>query len=294
MVRFEMKKKVIAILGATGSGKSALGEALALRFNGEIVSADSRQVYRGLNLLSGKEVLKVKQHCIDLANPGEKITVVSWREKAVAAIESLLKQNKVPFVVGGSMLYLDALVDNYTFAPEDETGRVRQEVEKLTTGQLQEELKWADPTSSIAQTTNRRHLVRAVERVRLGGGPTKKESPYEWLILGVERPREELYERIDRRVDQRMHVGMLQELEDLLKSGVDPFWLKSLGLESRYLSEYIEGQWELGEAKTKLKYATHHFARRQLMWWRHRSDISWVKTETEAIAKVKEFLADPA
>lgn len=284
-------KRVLAVVGATASGKSALGEALALRFNGEIISADSRQVYRSLDLGTGKEKLPVTQHCIDIADPGERVTVVDWKRQAESAISDIHKRGKVPIVVGGSGLYVDALLDNFSFAPEDETGEVRSELETLTTEALQERLRGVDPASAIASTNNRRHLVRALEREALGERPNKQPSPYEWLVLGVELERDVLYKRIDQRVDSRMKQGMLEEVEGLLKSGVSAVWLRSLGLEYRYLTDYIEGRFDSREiALEKLKFATHHFARRQLIWWRRRTDIVWVTTANQAIERAASFL----
>jgi len=282
--------KIIVVVGATASGKSALGETLALRFKGEIVSADSRQVYRGLDLGSGKEQLKVKQWGLDIVDPGERMTVVEWKRQAEVAIADIIQRGKVPIVVGGSGLYVDALVDNYSFAPEDATGGMRDELEKLSTGMLRERLTAINPNSNIAQTNNRRHLIRALERATLGQEPQKQPSPYNWLLIGCERPRAELYQRIDQRVDDRMKQGMLAEVEGLIKQGVSADWLRSLGLEYRYLTDYIEGKYPtLDEALQKLKYASHHFARRQLIWWRRRTDIHWVTTTDQAIGLVRSF-----
>lgn len=276
--------EVIAIIGATSSGKSTLGEALALQFNGEIVSADSRQVYCGLDLGTGKEQLKVKQWCIDIADPGERTTVVAWRQQAEAAITDILKRGKVPIVVGGSGLYMDALIDNFTFAPEDATGTMRAELELLDTPALQERGK--------STSTNRRHLIRAIEREALGGHPTKQPSPYRWLVLGIALERAVLYQRIDQRVDDRMRQGMLAEVEGLLARGVAADWLRSLGLEYRYLTDYLAGAYpSLPEALSQLKFASHHFARRQLIWWRRRTDIVWLPETAAALAVAGRFLS---
>lgn len=284
------KPKVMAVVGATASGKSALGELLALEYNGEIVSADSRQVYRGLDLGTGKETLKVKQWCLDIVDPGERMTVVAWKSLAETAIHDILGRGKTPIVVGGSGLYVDALIDNYSFAPEDVTGSLRAELDSLSTGSLRDRLTELDPRSPIAQTNNRRHLIRALERAALGQPPKKQPSPYNWLLLGVERERSELYQRIDQRIDNRMAQGMLAEVEGLIQRGVSADWLRSLGLEYRYLTDYIEGIYpSLEEAVQKLKFASHHFARRQLIWWRRRSDIHWVTTERQAINQVRTF-----
>lgn len=285
-----MHPKVVAILGATASGKSALGEAIGLQFNGEIVSADSRQVYRGLDLGTGKEQLKIQQHCIDCVDPGERMTVVMWKQHAESAIQDICAHSKLPIVVGGSGLYMDALIDNYSFAAEDETGGLRHELESLSTGVLRDRLRSIRPDDTIVDTTNRRHLIRAIERALLDTPPTKQPSPYEWLLIGIDRPRTELYAAIDARVDRRMAEGMEDEVRGLLAAGVSGEWLRSLGLEYRFLTDYIEGALDKDAAIQKLKFATHQFARRQLMWWRRRGDIHWVTTTDEAIAQVTAFM----
>lgn len=267
-----MKPQVLVVAGPTASGKSSLGEQLARALNGEIISADSRQVFRRLDLGTGKEVLSVPQRLIDIKDPEERFTATEWCELARREIDDLLAEGKLPIIVGGTGLYITALLEGYDFAPEGDAA-LKQELAAASEADLVAELKRDNPdVMKSLDPRNRRYLERAVEKTRLGWrAPTKVDAPYDALVLLVDWPRAELYERIDRRLDIRLKQGLLAEVEGLLKDGVAAEWLKRLGLEYRYLTDYLEGRYKsLDEAVTRLKYATHHFARRQLIWWRHR------------------------
>lgn len=287
------KPKIIVILGPTASGKSSLGEQLCLKYEGEIISADSRQVYRKLDLGTGKEKLKVKQHLIDIADQEQRVTVVDWKQKADRIIDELIAKKIIPVIVGGSSLYVQSLINNYQFAPEDKHGELRQKLEQQSVAELNKQLKKINPKEQQnIDPNNRRYLVRMLERNILNTVKEEAlvEPKYDCLLLGIDMPRKELYKKIDQRVDVRLTAGMLTEVEDLLASGVDAKWLISLGLEYRYLTKYLQGELSKEEAISKLKFATHHFARRQLIWWRRRNDIHWVNNSTQALALAAEFL----
>ena len=268
----EMKQQVLVVAGPTASGKSSLGEQLARRFNGEIISADSRQVFRRLDLGTGKEKLTVPQQLIDVKNPEERFTVTEWCDLARGEIDRLHEAGVLPIIVGGTGLYITALLEGYDFAPEGDS-ELKQALAELSVDELVGELKRDNPDALVGlDIRNRRYVERAVEKTRLGWrAPTKGEPPYDALVLLIDWPRDELYERIDRRLDARLQQGLLAEVEGLIKDGVSAEWLKRLGLEYRYLTDYLEGRYKsLNEAIERLKFATHHFARRQLIWWRHR------------------------
>lgn len=244
-----------------------------MAYNGEIISADSRQVYRGLDLGSGKDTLKVPQQLIDICEPEEPFTAADWRKRAAVEIARLTAAGKLPIIVGGTNLYLSALLENYVFAPPPSL-ELRESVVAVSTADLIRELEEVNPKALASlDTRNRRYLERAVEKTRLGWRESRQgERSYDALILLTDWPREELYKRIDERVDQRMTAGMLEEVRGLLARGVSAAWLRNLGLEYRYLTDYLEGRYSsLEEMVTRLKFAIHHFARRQLTWWRHRS-----------------------
>jgi tRNA dimethylallyltransferase len=268
-----MKPQLLVIVGPTASGKSSLGEALALAYDGEIISADSRQVYRGLDLGSGKERLKVPQRLIDIKDPEERFTVMEWCDRARQEIDELLAAGRLPIIVGGTGLYVSALLDGYDFAPEGDV-KLKESLAAMSTAELVAELKQTNaPALEGLDTRNHRYLERAVEKTRLGWrAPTTSEPLYDALVLLADWPRPELYARIDRRLDDRLRQGLLGEVQGLIKDGVSADWLKRLGLEYRYLTDYLEGRYKsLNEAVERLKFATHHFARRQLIWWRRRS-----------------------
>lgn len=297
------KDKVIAILGPTASGKSDLAIALARKFNGEIVSVDSRQVYRGMDLGSGK-VTKSEQrmaphHMLDIVNPGKTYTVAKFKKRAEREIENILKRGHVPILVGGSHLYMRALLYNYNIPSVKPDAKYRKLLELKTTPQLLALLKKVDPPYyETVDRNNRRRLIRALE-VYHGSGKrfsslTGEVSPkYDALKIGIDVYRETIYKKIDMRVDVRVKKGMIREVQRLIDSGVSKKWLKSIGLEYRFISEYLSGE----KTKTKrddmlqrLKYATHDFARRQLVWYRREDDICWLSKTKQAIDLVSPFL----
>jgi tRNA dimethylallyltransferase len=261
------KRKLIAIVGPTASGKTAVGVELAKEFSGEIVSADSRQVFRGLDLGTGKDLHEydgVKYHLIDIKNPGEKFTLFDYLPLARTAIEDIFSRGKVPIIVGGTGLYVQALVEGFEikysvipahsvnsgqtpagiFKIPDQVGDdkyERNELEKLSVEQLQSILQELDIESyeNLADKQNPHRLIRAIERAESGDIVEKKKPDFEVLQIGLEWPREELNKRIDKRVDDRFEQGMLAEVEGLLKLGVDPEWLLKLGLEYKIITDFI-------------------------------------------------------
>lgn len=240
-----MKPLVVAIVGATGSGKTALAERLASQFSGEIVSADSRQAYRGLDIGTAKEKnLAVPQHLIDWKDPGEPISVAEFQARAYQEIEAIQQRGKLPFLVGGSMLYAESVMNGYEFEEGEKSAR---------------------------QTPR-----------------------YSVLKLGVAVDRPELRQRLAARCQMWLDQGLLEEITRLRDQGVSLDWLKSLGLEYRYFTLYIEGEISLAEATEKTVLKLGQYAKRQDTWWRRHSDIHWVADFAEASAAVKEFLSRPA
>ena len=295
--------KIIAIVGPTASGKSDLAILLARKFDGEIVSVDSRQVYRGMDLGSGK-VTKSEQrmaphHMLDIVNPGKTYTVAQFKKRAEREIDAILKRGHVPILVGGSHLYMRALLYNYSIPSVKPDAKYRKLLESKTTNQLLALLKKVDPPYYMkVDRQNRRRLIRELE-VYHGSGKrfsslTGEASPkYVALKIGIEVERETLYRRIDMRVDVRVGKGMIREVKHLMDSGASKRWLKSMGLEYRFLTEYLEGSKTKNRREDilqRLKYATHDFARRQLVWYRREDDIRWITKSKEAIDLVSPFL----
>ncbi len=295
---------LIVILGPTASGKSGLGIALAQRFSGEIVSADSRQVYRGLDIGTAKvtpeEQALVRHHVLDVADPHEMYTVAQFQRDAIAAINDILARGRQPFLVGGSPHYIQAVVDHLDIPQVPPQPELRAQLEARPLAELLRLLEELDPKSAaIIDRNNPRRILRALEVCITSGKPFSEQrgmaTPlYRSLLLGISWPRQVLYARIDARVDERMRQGMVQEVQGLLEHDVTHERLEALGLEYRFVSRWLRGEFE-SEAQMveRLKYAIHDFTRRQLTWFRKDQRIVWVeggeRMELEAERIVKEF-----
>lgn len=295
-------RKVIAIVGPTASGKTGVAIELARKFNGEIVSADSRQVYRGLDIGTAKDLKEygdIKYHLIDIKNPGEKFTLFDYLPLARAAIEDIFSRGKLPIIVGGTGLYVQGLIEGFALSRiknyELRINHDRKQLSNLSPQELQDILEELDLKAyeNLADKQNPHRLIRAIEKAQSGEVVTKKKPNFKVLQLALDWPREELYERIDRRVDERFEEGMLEEVEGLLKSGVNPEWLLGLGLEYRIIGNYVLAHLsEFEEMKQELKYKSHQYAKRQLTWFRRFPEIAWVKNSNDALIKAKKFLED--
>jgi tRNA dimethylallyltransferase len=279
--------KLVVLLGPTASGKSGLGITLAQHFNGEIVSADSRQVYRGLDIGTAKvtpaEQELVPHHVLDVADPGEIYTVAQFQRDAIAAINDILKRSHQPFLVGGSPHYIQAVVDNLDIPHIEPQPELRAQLEKRPLAELMEQLEELDPrTAATIDRNNPRRIIRAIEVCLVSGKPfsqqrTMSEPFYQSLLLGIEWPRDVLYSRIDKRVDERMQQGMVQEVQRLLDEGISPQRLEALGLEYRYITRWLTGAFKNeDEMVQRLKYAIHDFTRRQLTWFRKEKRTVWI------------------
>ncbi len=296
---------LIVVLGPTASGKSALGIQLARQFQGEIVSADSRQVYRGLDIGTAKvtpgERALVPHHLLDVVDVPQTYTVAQFQHDAIVAIDALLARQKLPFLVGGSPHYIQAVVDHLdipAIAPQPE---LRQQLEQQPLADLLAQLERLDPQSvAVIDRNNPRRVIRALEVCLISGQPFsvqrgKAQPLYRCLLLGINWPRAVLYERIDRRVDERLQQGMVQEVQHLLAQGVSYERLEELGLEYRFVARLLRGEFaDEAQMVERLKYAIHDFTRRQLSWFRRDSRIVWLEGSEimlhEAQQKVHAFL----
>jgi tRNA dimethylallyltransferase len=297
--------KLVVLLGPTASGKSGSGIALAQRFNGEIISADSRQVYRGLDIGTAKvtpaEQALVHHHVLDVADLREIYTVAQFQQDAIRAINDILKRGHQPFLVGGSPHYIQAVIDNLDIPHIEPQPELRAQLEKRPLPELLAQLEKLDPRSAAAiDRDNPRRVIRALEVCLISGKPfsqqRKKAEPlYQFLVLGIEWPREELYQRIDTRVDERMQQGMVQEVQRLLDEGISHERLEALGLEYRYITRLLRGEFKNEEEMVqRLKYAIHDFTRRQLTWFRKDKRILWVERGDLGVIEemVKKFYYD--
>jgi tRNA dimethylallyltransferase len=288
--------KLVVVLGATASGKSALGIHLAQRFNGEIVSADSRQVYRGLDIGSAKvtpaERALVPHHLLDVADLEEVYSAARFREEALMAIDAILARGRQPFLVGGSPHYLQVVVDNLQVPPVAPDPQLRRDLAQRPLAELVAELQRRDPRAAVTiDLRNPRRVIRALEVCLLTGRPFSEqrgaaEPRYRSLLLGIDWPRAELYRRIDDRVDERMRQGMVEEVRRLLARGISHERLEALGLEYRFISRFLRGEYkDEDEMVQRLKYAIHDFARRQLTWFRRDRRILWLEGYDVAAAE---------
>lgn len=295
----------MVVLGPTASGKSSLGISLAQRFDGEIVSADSRQVYRGLDIGTAKvtpeEQALVPHHLLDVADVEEVYTVSQFQQQAISAINTIIEHGKQPFLVGGSPHYIQAVVDNLTIPAIPPQPALRAELETRPLAALLSQLEELDPQSAaVIDRNNPRRVIRALEVCLTSGKPFSEQrrvaAPlYRSLLLGIQWPRAVLYQRIDQRVDERMQQGMVQEVRDLLDRGISHARLEALGLEYRFISRWLRGEFATAqEMVERLKYAIHDFTRRQLTWFRKDTRIVWLEgNDTErAIQLVRDFLQE--
>jgi len=280
---------------------------LAKRFNGEIVSADSRQLYRALTIGTGKatraELRRVAHHLIDWKNPGRTVSLSQYKKAADAALTDIWRRGRNAFLVGGTPLYARSVLDNYQIPAVKQDMKFRASLEKKSALQLYAMLKKVDPvTAERIDKHNARRLIRALEichstNKRVSDFITTSHDRYKSLVIGLHVDRKILYRLIDDRVDKRLRRGMIAEVKSLLKQGVSKKWLKSLGLEYRAIITYLEK----GETRTNklkmaesLKNAIHDFARRQLVWYRKFPDVCWLAPHdtTGASKLIQRFLSD--
>lgn len=295
--------KLIVVAGPTASGKSALGILLAQEFQGEVVSADSRQVYRGLDIGAAKvtpeEQALVFHHLLDVADPTEIYTVARFQQEAIQAIDAILARKHQPFLVGGSPHYIQAVVDHLDIPPIPPQPALRAKLEQQPLPELLSELERLDPDCAASiDRQNPRRVIRALEVCLTTGQPFSAQrrvaAPlYDCLLLAIDWPRAELYARIDQRVDERVRQGMIEEVRGLLSQGLSHERLDAFGLEYRFISRFLRGEFSSeAEMIERLKFAIHDFTRRQLTWFRRDQRITWIAGNqlNQASAIVRQFL----
>lgn len=294
------KQKVIAVVGPTASGKSGLGIFLAKKFGGEIISADSRQVYRGMDTGTGKVTKKeqrsVKHHLLDVADPKKIFTVSDFKEQGSKAIEKILKAGKIPFIVGGTAFYVDALLKDIPLPQVPPNKKMRAQFDKLTVELLFEKLKKLDPERArTIDPKNKRRLIRALEIIEATGKvPTlstkyeKLDTQYDILWLGL-KPKN-LEKIIKERLDKRLRQGMIKEVKKLLSKGVSKKRLGDLGLEYRWLSRYLNNEINYKDMKSGLLRDIIKYSKRQMTWFKRNKEIHWIKNRKEAAKIIEKLL----
>ena len=278
-----MKQKVIAVVGPTASGKTSMAIKIALERNGEIISADSRLVYKGFNIAAAKPSLEERQgiphHLIDIVEPEYDYSAGDYYRDAKKIINDIISRGKIPIIAGGTGLYIKILLENYNLPQVETDYELREKLNKIETSELLEELSKLDyVTYNRVKDANKRRIVRALEIVKTLNRPLsdyniEKEPEYEveWRIPEI-YSREALYERINRRVDLMIEQGIVDETKNLLKKhGRIKNFVCTIGYKE--ILEYIDGNMTLNEAADKLKQHTRNYAKRQLTWFRRNPEL---------------------
>lgn len=296
---------VVAIVGTNASGKSELALHLAKKFSGEIVSADSRQVYRGLQLGTGKvsteERSAIPHHLLDVVNVGEEFSLALYQRLAYEAIEEIMVRGALPIIVGGTGLYTQAVIDGYQLVDVPPNLRLRAELSGKATEELADMVRAISPeTASRIELHNKRRIIRALE-ICYGGvaysSTRRRQARFRSLQLGLTWPWHTLCDRIDRRLRRRIEMGMIDEVQELLGAGTPARVLDELGLEYRYVLRYLTGEYKSeAELCEKLGMAIRKFARRQMSWFRRDPRIVWLNPlgdyYGEAETRISSWLKD--
>ncbi len=292
-----MKSKLLAILGQTATGKSDLAVQLAKKYNGEVISADSRQVYIGLNIGTGKitkkEMQGVAHHMLDVVSPKRVFSVSEWKEEANKIILDILSRGKLPIICGGTGFYIQSLLENLVLPEVPPNKELRKKLETKDAEELFEILQKIDPErSKTIDAHNPVRLIRAIEIAKtIGKVPKlqKQNNPYEILQIGLVLPDDELKSRIHIRLLSRMKAGMLREAKNLHKKGLSWKRMRELGLEYRYLADLAQGYISKSEFLKTLESEICSYAWRQMTWFKRDRNIKWFKpTDIKKIDSVVE------
>ena len=287
----ESKRKIIVILGPTASGKSALGVKLAKKINGEIISADSRQVYKGLDIGSGKitkkEMSGIPHYCMDIISPKKIFTVVDFKKCAEKAIEKIFAKNKIPIIVGGTGLYIQAIVDNIVLPEVKPNWKLRKELEKKTTEEMFGMLKKLDPERARnIDAKNPRRLIRAIEIAKKLGKTPKLMSmsrrDLDIRQIGIKLPDEILKKNIEKRIKKMLKNGLVGETKKMKKSGLSWKRIYELGFEYKYPALFLQNKIGKDEILAKMLIENWQYAKRQMTWFKRDKRIKWINKFKDA------------
>ena len=289
--------KLVCIVGTNASGKSGLGIELATKYDAWVISADSRQVYKGLDLGSGKvtseEMKGVRHFLLDVAEPNDFFSLSHFQKMAYNAIDETLYAGHRAFLVGGTGLYVNAVVDGYELSGSAPDMNIRKLIEQKSSDELIEIIRAHDPKAlDKLDVYNKRRLERAAEKALAGELKETSNNPrYECLLIGVTWQREELYERIKIRLDKRLSDGMIDEVARLRENGATDEFLYKLGLEYRYILMYLRGEFADYESfYNKLYMEIRHLAKEQMTWFRKRKDINWIDMRYDPLSECIELI----
>ncbi|MFV8827238.1 tRNA (adenosine(37)-N6)-dimethylallyltransferase MiaA [Alkalihalobacterium sp. APHAB7] len=304
-----MKEKLVVIVGPTAVGKTKMGIELAKRFNGEIISGDSMQIYKEMDIGTAKvkieEMDGIPHHLLDIKEPTEPFSVAEFKDLVQPLIKSLNAQGKLPFIVGGTGLYINSVIQDFNFADTSTDLQFREEMEKFVeehgVEQLHQQLKDVDSVSYTSiHPNNYRRVIRALEVLKLTGKTLSEyqqsqtqESPYDYVFIGLTMDRDVLYERINDRVDLMIEYGLIEEAKRLYDLGVRECQsVQAIGYKEIY--EYIEGRVSKEEAIEILKRNSRRYAKRQYTWFRNKADVHWFDMTNanfnKKIIEIKHFI----
>ena len=294
-----MKNKLIVILGPTASGKSELAIKLAKKFNAEIISADSRQVYKEMDIGTGKvtkkEMQGVRHYLLDVVSPKTRFTVVQYRKLGLRVINKILKKGKIPILCGGSGFYVGALIDGILIPEVKPDWKLRKRLEKKSLEELFKKLKKLDPKRArTIEKKNKRRLIRAIEIIvkTKKPVPAPKKSPlsYPVLMLGIKKEKEELKNLIKKRFFKWLRQGFLKEVKKMRESGLSWKKIEDFGIHYRTSALYLQGKINDLEFIEKSLLELQNYAKRQMTWFKKDRRIRWIKDYQEAKTLIKNYL----
>lgn len=295
----ELKKPLIILTGPTSVGKTALSISLAKRLNGEIISADSMQVYKGMDIGTAKitsdEMDGVKHYLIDELDPTEEFNIVQFQTLAKKYMQEIYEKGKLPIIVGGTGFYIQSVLYDTQFAKQEEDTAYRMELEQLAEEKgseyLHEMLAKIDPKSAeIIHANNRKRVIRALEYYKQTGEQIsnhneeqrENESPYHFCYFVLNRPRAALYQTIDERVDLMVSSGLLEEVKRLKSQGLTKDMVSMQGIGYKQVLGYLDGEYDFSTCVELIKRDTRHFAKRQITWFKREKVVTWINKEEYA------------
>ncbi len=300
-----MKEKIIILVGPTASGKTSMSIRIAKKINAEIISADSMQIYKQMNIGTAKpttaEMEGIPHYLIDEIDPMQEFSVALFRQLCEGYIEDILSRGKKPLIVGGTGLYINSLVKPWNFSKTEPSSELRTELETIARDlgneHLHDMLRKVDPLSADSiHPNNVKRVIRAIEVFHVSGTPKsesdlnsmKEELTYEPILIGLHVDRKTLYDRIERRIDSMLGAGLVEEVKELLRLGYKESLVSMQGLGYKEIVSYLKGECTYEEAIEILKRDTRHFAKRQLTWFRRDDRIKWFTVEDYASSELLE------
>ena len=303
------KDKLIILAGPTASGKTSVSIDLAKRIGGEIVSADSMQVYRGMDVGTAKikadEMQGVKHYLINVLDPTEDFNIVKFQDMVKYSIEEIKRNGHIPILVGGTGFYIQSVIYDIDFDTQDDNGDIRkaleEEYDKMGADFMYEKLKKIDSVSAENIHNNKKRIIRAIEYFLINNAlisehnesQRKKDSPYDFRFFVLNPPRDILYDRINQRVDKMVEEGLVREVKGLKNTGLSIENISMQGIGYKEILEYLDGEITLDEAIDNIKQNTRHMAKRQVTWFKREKDVIYINPfEFENNEKIVDYMVE--